>query len=155
MVLSLDCMMWICGTDLVLKPRTFIFVSLPPESGWRGGPRVVALVPGEKFMRRCWVVVLVLMEKKKTRVIHVLDDDEALTCTHKYNIHLHKKEFMQEVCRHMKQRPFMHILSKFCKSCKVIEDCCLKQQCYRRSLFETTTLRRSLFETTNSYKIVV
>ncbi|KAF5818863.1 hypothetical protein HanXRQr2_Chr02g0070961 [Helianthus annuus] len=48
-------------------------------------------------MRRCWVVVLVLMEKKKTRVIHVLDDDEALTCTHKYNIHLHKKEFMQEV----------------------------------------------------------
>ncbi|MFS7990879.1 hypothetical protein Hanom_Chr11g01064111 [Helianthus anomalus] len=48
-------------------------------------------------MRQCWVVVSVLMEKKKTRGTHVLDDAEALTCTPKYNIHLHKKECMQEV----------------------------------------------------------
>ncbi|MFS7909709.1 hypothetical protein Hanom_Chr02g00097781 [Helianthus anomalus] len=37
------------------------------------------------------------MEKKEARVTRVLDDDEVLSCTSKYNIHLHKREFMQEV----------------------------------------------------------
>ncbi|XP_022008101.1 proline dehydrogenase 2, mitochondrial-like [Helianthus annuus] len=50
----------------------------------------------------------------------------------------------------MKQRPSMSFLSK---SCNLPEDCCLKQLCYSRSLFEIATLRRLLFQTTNSIKI--